>query len=173
MEQKKPMTHITAGLLIAAIIVVYAIATQFLGMAQQTGIGLLQYVLIIGGLIYFVNQHGKAYDYTKSFGNLFAFGFKSTAVFTIIFIIFLIIFFLIFPDLKEKTFETARTEMEKNEKFTDEQIEQGIDMVRKFFWVMVVGGSMLGLIIVGCIGSLLGAAITEKRPQNPLDQLSV
>ncbi len=173
MEQKKPMTHITAGLLIAAIIVVYAIATQFLGMAQQTGIGLLQYVLIIGGLIYFVNQHGKAHDYTKSFGSLFAFGFKSTAVFAVIFIVFLIIFFLLFPDLKEKTFEAARIEMEKNEKLSDEQIEQGIDMVRKFFWVMVVGGSMLGLIIVGCIGSLLGAAITKKRPQNPLDQLSV
>ncbi len=34
MEQKKPMTHVTAGLLIASIIVVFAIATQFLGMAQ-------------------------------------------------------------------------------------------------------------------------------------------
>lgn len=173
MEQQKPMTHITAGLLIAAIIVVYAIATQFLGMAQQKGIGLLQYVLIIGGLIYFVNQHGKAHDYTKSFGSLFAFGFKSTAVFTIIFIIFLIIFFLIFPDLKEKSFEAARTEMEKNEKLSDEQIDQAIVMVRKFFWIAIVGVSMLGLIIVGCIGSLLGAAITKKRPQNPLDQLSV
>ena len=173
MEQKKPMTHVTAGLLIAAIIVVFAIATQFLGLAQQRGVGLLQYVLIIGGLMFFVNQYGKAHGYTKTFGNLFAFGFKSTAVFTIIFIIFLIIFFLIFPDLKEKSFEAARTEMEKNEKLSDEQIEQGIDMVRKFFWVMVVGGSMLGLIIVGCIGSLLGAAITKKRPQNPLDQLSV
>jgi len=170
MEQKKPMTHITAGLLIAAIIVVFAIVTQFLGLAQQSSIGWLQYVLIIGALIYFVNQYGKAHDYTKSFGNLFSFGFKSTAVFTVIFIIFLVIFFLIFPEFKEKTFEVARTEMEKNEKLTDEQIEDGIDMVRKFFWVMVVGGSMLSLIIVGCIGSLLGAAITKKRPHNPLEQ---
>ena len=173
MEQKKPMTHVTVGLLIAAIIVVFAIATQFLGMAQQRSIGLLQYVLIIGGLIYFVNQYGKAHDYTKSFGNLFSFGFKSTAVYTVIFIIFLVIFFLIFPDLKEKTFEAARTEMEKNEKFTDEQIDDAMAITKKFFWVGVVGGSMLVLIIVGCIGSLLGAAITKKRPQNPLEQLSV
>ncbi len=63
--------------------------------------------------------------------------------------------------------------MEKNEKFSDEQIEQGIEMVRKFFWVAVIGTSMLGLIIVGCIGSLLGAAITKKRPHNPLEQPSV
>lgn len=173
MEQKKPMTHVTAGLLIAAIIVVFAIAIQFLGLAQKGGVAMLQYVLIIGGLIYFVNQHGKAHNYTKSFGNLFAFGFKSTAVFTVIFIVFLIIFFLLFPDLKEKTLEAATIEMEKNEKFSDEQLEQGIEMVRKFFWVTVVGGSMLGLIIVGCIGSLLGAAITKKRPYNPLDQPGV
>ncbi len=134
---------------------------------------MLQYVLIIGGLIYFVNQYGKAHDYTKSFGNLFSFGFKSTAVYTVIFIIFLVIFFLIFPDLKEKTFEAARTEMEKNEKFTDEQTDDAMAITKKFFWVGVVGGSMLVLIIVGCIGSLLGAAITKKRPQNPLEQLSV
>ena len=173
MEEKKPMTHVTAGLLIAAIIVVFAITTQFLGLAQQSSIGWLQYILIIGALIFFVNQYGKAYNYTKTFGNLFAYGFKATAVFTVIFIIFLVIFFLLFPEFKEKTFDVARTEMEKNEKLSDGQIEDGIDMVRKFFWVMVVGGSMLGLIIVGCIGSLLGAAITKKRPHNPLEQPGV
>lgn len=170
MENKKPIPHTIAGLLIAGFIVVFAILTQFLGLANQTWVGLLQYLIIIISLIFFVRQYGKANHYALSFGNLFAYGFKSTAVFTIIFIGFLILFFLLFPDLKEKTFETARIQMEKNEKLSDEQINQAIEMTRKFFWVGVVGGSMIFLIIFGAIGSLIGAAITKKRPQNIFDQ---
>ena len=172
MEQKKPITHITAGLLIAALIIIYAIITQFLGLTQQKGLSLLQYVIIIGGLIFFVNQYGKANNYTKSFGDLFAFGFKSTAVFTSIYIIFIIIFFLVFPDIKEKALETARQQMEQNGKLNDADVDRAVEMARKFFWVGVVGGSLLFFIIIGAIGSLIGAGITKKRPNNPFDQPS-
>ena len=173
MEQKKPLTHITAGLLIAALIVLFAIITNFLGLTQQKGLGLLQYVIIIGGLIYFVTQYGKANNYTKGFGDLFAYGFKSTAVFTSIYIVFIVLFFLLFPDIKEKSLQMAREQMESNSKLSDTDIDNGIAMARKFFWVGVVGGSMLFLIIMGCIGSLIGAAVTKKRPNNPFDQPSV
>lgn len=172
MEERKPITHVTAGLIIAALLVVYSIVIQFLGLTQQKALGLLQYALIIGGLIYFVNQYGKAHNFTLSFGNLFAFGFKATAVFTIINIVFLILFFLLFPDMKEKTFEIARQQMEDNPKITEDQIEQGIDMARRFFWVGLIGGTMFFMILIGALGSLIGAAVTKKRPNTPFDQVS-
>lgn len=171
MEERKPVTHVTAGLIIAALLVVYSIIVNFMGLTQNQYLGLLQYALIIGGLTYFVNQWGKAHDYTLSFGNLFAYGFKATAVFTIINIVFLIIFFLIFPEMKEKTFEMAREQMEKNPQVTEDQIEQGIDIARRFFWVGLIGGTMFFMILIGAIGSLIGAAITKKRPNNPFDQV--
>ena len=170
MEEKKPITHIVAGLIIAALIVLFAIITNFLGLTQQKGLGALQYLIIIAGLIFFVHQHGKANDYTKSFGDLFAFGFKTTAVFTAIYIVFIVLFFLVFPDIKEKSLEMAREQMEQNSKLTDSQIDEGVEMARKFFWVGVVGGSTLFFVIIGAIGSLLGAAITKKRPSNPFEQ---
>ncbi|MGN6165657.1 MAG: DUF4199 domain-containing protein [Flavisolibacter sp.] len=173
MEQKKPITHITAGLLIAGLIIIYAVITQLLGLTQQKGLGLLQYVIIIGGLIFFVNQYGKANNYTKSFGDLFAFGFKSTAVFTSIYIVFIIIFFLLFPDIKEKSLDMARQQMEESGKLNDADIDKAVEMTRKFFWVGVVGGSLLFFIIIGAIGSLIGAGVTKKRPNNPFDQPSV
>ncbi|HEY1112920.1 MAG TPA: DUF4199 domain-containing protein [Chitinophagaceae bacterium] len=171
MEERKPVTHVTAGLIIAALLVVYSIIVQFMGLAQNQYLGLLQYALIIGGLIYFVTQWGKAHDYTLSFGNLFAYGFKSTAVFTIINIVFLIIFFLVFPEMKEKSFEMAREQMEKNPNVSEDQIEQGIDIARRFFWVGLIGGTMFFMILIGAIGSLIGAAVTKKRPNNPFDQV--
>ena len=96
MEQKKPLTHITAGLLIAAVLVVYSIVVNFLGVASNPGISLIQNAVIIGGLIYVVMQHGKDNNYQLSFGNLFAFGFKTTTVFTLIFVAFTVLF--IFPE---------------------------------------------------------------------------
>lgn len=171
MEERKPISHVTAGLIIAALLVVYSIIINFMGLTQNQSLGLLQYALIIGGLVYFVTQWGKAHDYTLSFGNLFAYGFKATAVFTIINIVFLIIFFLVFPEMKEKTFEMAREQMEKNPNVSEDQIEQGIDIARRFFWVGLVGGTMFFMILVGAIGSLIGAAVTKKRPNNPFDQV--
>lgn len=170
--EKKPISHIVAGLLIAAIIVVFAIITNFLGLAQQQAIGLIQYLIIVIGLVYFINQYGKANNYYKGFGDLFAYGFKSTAVFTLIFVIFIVLFFALFPDLKEKTFDIARKQMEANNKLTDDQIDQAMKISRKFFWIGVVGGSIFVLILVGAIGSLIGAAVTKKRPYNPLEQLN-
>ena len=172
MEEKKPITHIVAGLLIAALIVVFAIITNFLGLTENRGIGMIQYVIIIGGLIFFVNQYGKANNYYIGFGDLFAYGFKSTAVFTCIYVIFIVAFFLIFPDIKEKSLEIARHQMEQNGKLSESDIDRGVEMARKFFWVGVVGGSIIFLIIVGAIGSLIGAAVTKKRPHNPLEQLN-
>src|SRR5579875_2614023 len=123
MEEKKTMTHITAGLIIAGFLFVYFILVSFLGLSTTPGMNLLQYAIIIGGLVYVVSQYGKANNYQESFGNLFAFGFKSTAVFTILYIVLLVLFFLIFPDLKEKTFEIARQQMEKQKNVSEEDID--------------------------------------------------
>ena len=173
MEERKPVSHVSAGLVIAGLLVVYSLIIQFTGLMQNRAVGFLQYLVIFGGLIYFINQYGKANNYTVSFGNLFAYGFKSTAVFTIINISFLIILFAAFPEFKEKTFEIAREQMEENSKLSENEIEKGIETLRNIFWVGLVGGTMLLYIILGAIGSLIGAAVTKKRPHHPLDQLSV
>jgi hypothetical protein len=166
MEEKKAINHRIAGLLIGAILAIYSIVINFLNLGNSSGTGLLQLVIIIGALIFFVHQYGKSKNFTETFGNLFAYGFKTTAVFTIISIVFSIIFFLVFPEMKEQSLEIARQKMEEKH-MPDDQIEQAINITKKFFWVGVIGGSMLFLIIIGAIGSLIGAAITKKQPRSP------
>ncbi|OLY92845.1 Protein of unknown function [Cnuella takakiae] len=170
MQEQKPITHVQGGLIIAGILVVASTIIQFMNLSNNPGAGLIQPVVIILGLLLLIRAYGKANNYTLSFGNLFAYGFKSTAVFTIISIAFSVIFLLLFPDLKEKSFEMARQQMEDNPKLTEEQIDQAIEISRKFFWVGIVGGSMIFMIILGAIGSLIGAAATKKQPNNPFIQ---
>lgn len=170
MEQQKPLSHIAAGLIIAGILVVFSTIINFMGLSASPGVGLIQPVVIIIGLIFIIRAYGKAHNYSLTFGNLFAYGFKTTAVFTIIAIAFSVLFLLLFPDIKEKSFDIARQQMENNPKLTDEQIDQALEISRKFFWVGVVGGSMLFMILMGAIGSLIGAAATKKQPNNPFEQ---
>ena len=68
--------------------------------------------------------------------------------------------------------ETARQRMEERNT-PDDQIEKGIEMWQKMFWVFTIGGIILVYAIVGAIGSLIGAAVTKKKPVNPLDQMSM
>ena len=170
MDQQKPISHIAAGLIIAGILVVISAILNFMGLTMKPGVAFLQPIIIIIGLVVFVRTWGKANNNRPSFGNLFAYGFKTTAVFTIISIAFTILFILLFPDLKEKSLEMARENLENNPKVSEEQIEQALEISRKFFWVAVVGGSMLSMIITGAIGSLIGAAVTKKSPNSPFDQ---
>ena len=170
MEPKKPLNHLKAGLLIAALLIVFSIIINVLNIATSPGVSLLQYVIIIGGMIYVVNQYGKAHDNRLSFGNLFAFGFKTTAVYTIFFIVFTILFFLLVPELKEKTFELSRQQLEEKGNFSDEDIDKAMEISERFFWPGVVGGTMIMMVIIGAIGSAIGAAVTRKNPTNPFDQ---
>jgi hypothetical protein len=173
MEQQKPISNVTAGLVIGGLLVVLSLVSYYLNNNAASAVQWLTYLVIIGGLIVFINLYAKAHDYSFSFGNLFAYGFRTTAVYTLVVIAFVVIFNMIFPAMKEKGFDLARQKLEQDGKLTDDQIDSAIQMTRKYFWVFAIGGTLLANIIMGAIGSLIGAAVTKKRPNNPLEQLNV
>ena|SRR5688500_16623975 len=171
MEQKKPISHLVAGLLIAAIMVVYSLFLYFLDLWQNQAMGWLAYLIFIIALIVFINQHGKANDYRLSFGSLFGYGFKITAIVTLIVILFTVIIFMAFPEYKEKMIEVSRQTME-DQGTNDEQVDQAMSMMSRNFVLFAVMGALFGYLIIGCIGSLIGAAVTKKKPQSPFEQTS-
>ena len=173
MNQQKPISHIVAGLIIGAFMIVYSLALNFMGLMQQRGLGWVGYGIMIIGIIIFVNLYGKSKNNYVSFGGLFGYGFKTTAIFALLMVLFLIGFFILFPEFKDKIMETAREGMEERENMTDDQIEQGLAMFEKNFLLFTVGGALFMYILLGCIASLIGAAITRKKPFNPLDQTGV
>lgn len=173
MKEQKPISHIIAGLMIAGVLIIFSMALYFAGI-QQGGIYQVIQLLMIGvGLIVFINMHGNAHKNQVRFGNLFSYGFKTTAVLTLIMVIFSVAFFLLFPDIKEKIFESTREQMEKRGNMTQEEIEKGLEMWRNMFWVFTIGGTLLVYALIGAIASAIGAAITKKKPISPLDQLDM
>ena len=167
MKEQKPISHLAAGLIIGAILIVFTLVIQFTGMETNSAIGWVSYLIILGGIIVFINLYGKAMDNQVSFGNLFSYGFKTTTVVTLVMILFSVILFLLFPDMKEKMFEVARQKMEERKDITADEIESGMSLWKRMFWVFTIGGILLLYAIIGAIASLIGAAITKKNKINP------
>jgi hypothetical protein len=164
--EKKPISHFMGGLIIASILILYTIILNFSGQETNKVLTNLSYILMVAGVIFFINRFGKSVEHTASFGQLFTFGFKMSALIAIIVIFFQVIFFLVFPEYKDKIFDVARDEMIKQGKMSEDQIETGLSMMKKFFWIGLIGGSLFMFMIVGAIGSLIGAAITKRNPQS-------
>lgn len=172
MEPKKSTSPAIAGLIISAVLIVYSLILQFTNQYQNTVLGFLSYAILFIGLIYFINQYGKSQNNTVGFGGLFGYGFKATAVITLVCVAFMLAYFLAFPEAKEKIIEAARLSAEDSGQ-SESQIEEGMKMYEKNFYLFMIGGGIFGYLVMGCIASLIGAAVTKKKPANPIDQLDM
>ena len=171
MEEKKVINPLIAGLLIALTIVLFSIGLSFTGSASADPKGgWISYVIIIGGLIYFINRYGSSKDNRVTFGELFGYGFKATTMVVLIFVCFLFILSFITPEMKQKVLEATQLELEKQKGITDADIRTVTNGIRKYFWVILIGTTMFFFVLIGCIGSLIGAAVTKKQPKNPFEQ---
>ena len=169
--EKKSITHFAAGLVIAAILIIYSLALTFMDLTANRSLSLVSTLFLLLGIVFFILQFGKSVNHTATFGELFSFGFKATAIATLIVIAFQVLFFLIFPEYKEKIFEMSREQMLKqNAQLSDAQMDQALDITKKFFWPFLIGGALFINMIVGAIASLIGASITKKVPQSPFQE---
>lgn len=164
---KKPVSHLLAGSIIAGILILYTVVLMLTDQIANQKLGWISYFIMVLALVYFVREHGKSSDHILQFGQLFSYGFKASAFATILMLAFQVVFNLIFPEMKEKMIEIAVEEMAKNPRVTDEALDMGIGIINKTFWPLVIAGTLFGTMVVGLIGSLLGAAITKKRPASP------
>jgi hypothetical protein len=167
--EKKAISHIMAGLVIAGVQIVYSMFLTFMDLSGNRTLGFLSLLILLAGLIFFITQYGKSVDHNAEFGQLFSFGFKATAVTTIIVLAFQVLFFLVFPEYRDKMEEISREQMYK-QGLNDSQVEQAIEFTRRFFWPFLIAGTLVSSLFVGAIGSLIGAGITKKNPKSPFQQ---
>ena len=168
---KQITSHILKGAILGGISILFSIIIYVFNLYTTQWLSFLSYAIFIGGIIYgnilFANQN----DNNVSFGNIFAHGFKTTAVvifFTVLYTVLAL--YVLFPDMVDKIIEISRTEMAKNPKLTDEMIEQGIAMTKKLFLPFAIAGAIFFTGFFGAIGSLIGAAVAKKNPVDPFKQ---
>ena len=168
--ETKVTTPVLKGVIISLILIVFGIATYFAGQIANQGLNSVQYVILIGGIIWSCINYSKQMNNNVTFGNVFAHGFKVTAVVTVITILYSIIAIkFLFPDMIDTILDKTREELSKKN-MSDDQAETAMNMTKKFMLPFMIGGILIMFMIVGAISSLIGAAVAKKNPQGPFVQ---
>ncbi len=165
--EKNVTTPVVKGLIIALALIIYGLALYFTGYFMNQGLSYVQYAIIIGGVIWSCTSYAKQMNYNVTFGNVFAHGFKVTAVATVIVIMYSVISFkFLFPEMIDAIIEKSREAMaEKN--ISDDQVDSVLDKTKQFFIPLMIAGILFGFLFTGVIASLIGAGIAKKKPSDP------
>ena len=160
-------SHIVKGAILSGISIVFSVIVYVFNLYEISWLSWINYSIFIGGLIYGGILYSNQNNNNVTFGNVFAHGFKTTAVVIVISSVYTFISIkFLFPDIVDKSLALARKKMMENPKMTDDMIEQSTSMVKNYFLPFALGGAIIGTGILGAIGSLIGAAAAKKNP-NP------
>jgi uncharacterized membrane protein YciS (DUF1049 family) len=167
--KKKSSDFLTKGLLLALILMVIDLIGGFAHLRFETWFKWIGTIVLVIVLIVFCIQFGKQKTDGVSFGNVFGYGFRISLVVAVLIMIYsLISVYLIFPEYVDQVIAQSRATLEAKGNMSEDQIDQGVAMTRKFMTpVPVAIFSFLGTLIVGIIGALLGAAFTKKSEATP------
>ena len=75
--------------------------------------------------------------------------------------------YVIFPDFIDKIVQKGIEQAIKDKKMTEDQVSQSLPMIKKITTISVLAGSIVINAIIGALGSLIGAAVAKKKPQDP------
>lgn len=156
------------GLIISLALIAFGLIIYFIDDMRHPELSYIQYAIFLAGIVWACITYSKQLNANVTFGNLFAHGFKTTAVITIIILIYTVLALtVLFPDMVDKSIEMTRQKMEEGGKATDSQIDQTINMMKDHFVLFTVVSVIIGFAIMGAISSLIGAAVARKKPQDP------
>jgi len=166
--ETKVTTPQIKGLIIALILIVWGLIIYFTNQLDNQPLGYVQYALFLGGIIWSCVLFSKQMNANVTFGNVFAHGFKTSAVITVIMLVYTVVALnFLFPDIVDKSMELSRKKLEESGKLSDTQIDSQINMIKDHFTLFAVAAIVIGFAIMGAVSSLIGAAVAKKQPRDP------
>ena len=161
------------GLMISLLIIVFSMVIYFTGQIANQALSYFQYVILIGGIIWSCLSYAKQLNGNVTFGNVFAHGFKTTAVIIVIVTVYTVLAIkVLFPDMLNIVMQAAKENMRKQPNITDEQVDKGMSFMQSNFMTFAIAGTVLFFGIVGLVSSLIGAAVAKKNPVDPFHQIN-
>jgi amino acid transporter len=169
-QQNRSYSPIASGLLISLLLIVVSMVVAYTtGLRGQQWTQWIGYLIIVIGLIWVILKLSKETNHSTGFGDLFAYGFKVTTVMICIMIIFTILFSYLNPEMKEEVIQAAREQALNRPGVSESEIDKGMELFEKNYTLFLLISIIFAYLILGVVGSLLGAAIAKKNPRSPFD----
>ncbi len=153
------------GLITGFIGIVFALILFSMDLHYESGFAIqgVQIAILAAGIILGISQFKKANVGFLSLGQALKLGAGIALVAGILGLLYFFVFSnFIEPDFMDKMYEIGKQQaMEDSPKLTSEQIDQGIEMQKKFAWV-TYPVILIFNIIIGLIVGLIGGLIMKK-----------
>jgi hypothetical protein len=160
--ETKVMTPATKGLMISLVIIVISVAITATKQESNRTLSIIPIAFVLGGVIWADLSYSKQMDGNVTFGNLFSHGFKSGAVVAAIASLWAALSLsILFPDALDRALDAQRLKMIKDG-MDEDQIDKALTIGRKLAVPMGTVFTAILYLILGAIGSLVGAAISKK-----------
>jgi hypothetical protein len=169
--ENKITTPITKGLIITLIGAVLDLIAGFAHIKFEDWWRWVPSIVTFGAIIWACIYYANQMEHNVTFGNIFADGFKTSAVVACLSLIYFILsVYVIFPESREILMQKAREKMEATPNINSEQVEQGMEFYKRSFLTLSIIGIILVTLFIGVIASLIGAAVAKKNPVTPFDK---
>ena len=147
---------------IASVVLTYAI--QLLNMAIDSPLKYLNYVFFIGFMFMAQKELRDKLGGFMSFGEAYMHGFLYSVFCGIISAIFIAIYLtILFPQGIDQIVAAAQAKMQEQGNVSSDQMDTALNITRKYGVLIASIGALFGLIIIGAIIAVIGAAIFNKK----------
>ncbi|ASV31888.1 DUF4199 domain-containing protein [Maribacter cobaltidurans] len=169
MEENKPKTGkyaLNFGVITGVVGVVFAIMLFTMDMHYEQGaaVQITQTVILAVGIVLGILQFKKSNNGFLSISESLKVGAGVALIAGIIGLIwFFVLSNVVEPDYMDKMYEIGKVKaMEQNPKLTSEQIDQGIEMQKKFAWISYPVILVIN-VIIGLIVGLITGLVAKKQ----------
>jgi hypothetical protein len=165
MEKNTVTSHIIKGIVIAAVLMLlnFVVRRQG-GVALPVILQLLPTLLLLAGIIGSCLLFGAQTRGTMPRGDIFAHGFKTTAMVTFLVAVYtFIIVKFVFPHSASEIEDAVKIMVQKDNRMEQEARRIAEDGFKRA-WIFDVGGAIFATLITGLAGSFIGAALAKKKP---------
>ncbi len=164
--QEKPtiwQTGFRTALILALVLIIYSMILQLTGLVTNEYLGYINYLIIIGGIIWAHRSYKETGDGYMSYGQGLGLGVVVSGLAGLISSIFLYLYIkLIDSSMIGLIMEKARRDMEAKG-LGDDEIEQAMSVTEKMMTPeMIVIFGIIGALFMGLIFSLIISAFTKN-----------
>jgi hypothetical protein len=165
--KKNSSDVMTKAILISLLLIVVDLIGGFGHLKFTSWFKWVSTIVILSSLIIIGINYGKQHD-EVTYGKVFGYCFKISLIVAIFMTVYTYIsIYVIFPEFIDQALQNARAGMEAKGGLTEEQMDAGMAMTKKFMQPVPLGiFSFLATLFICTIGSLLGAAFAKKSEQN-------
>lgn len=161
MENRKPTSHILKGIIIAVVMMALNFTAQKVTQLPPVFMYLPTLVLV-AGVIFSCIIYKKQSAPQPTFGDVFAHGFRTTAVVTLLMAVYMfIISKLAYPHTSEADIQVAMKSFEQMGNVMPAEARRMAEEGVKRAWIFDVSGTIFTTLVCGLVGSLIGGAIAR------------